>query len=213
MESTIKRLSADRDAECAAWEAIRAICCRTGDNGDPIAKERWDFFARLWIEPYEKLVPEWTYAAISGGAVVGYLTGCPNTNQFTRSKFWRADLPLLFQIACGRHHGVADAPAFIRSTLRLAQPVEARFSQALRQRLDRSYPAHLHVNVEVEFRRSGLGRLLIENYLADLRQQGVSGVHLLCGAAPLAFYRRLGFQVLESLRLRDGEIFAMGQNL
>ena len=213
MESTIKRLSADRDAEYAVWQAIRAICCRTGDNGDPIAKERWDFFARLWIEPYEKLVPEWTYAAMSGGAVVGYLTGCPNTNQFTRNKFWRVDLLLLVQITCGRHRGAVDAPAFIRRALRLTQPVEARFSEVLRRRLIRSYPAHLHVNVEVGFRRSGLGRLLIDSYLADLRRSGVGGVHLFCGAAPLEFYRRLDFQVLESLRLRDGDVFAMGRNL
>jgi GNAT superfamily N-acetyltransferase len=213
MEAMIKRLSADRNADCAAWQAIRAICCRTGDNGDPIAGERCDFFARLWIEPYEKLVPEWTYVAISGGGVVGYLTGCPNTSQFTRSKFWRADLPLLVQIACGGHRGAADAPAFIRRALRLAQPVEARFSEALRRRLSRLYPAHLHLNVEVEFRRAGLGRLLIENYLADLRRSGVGGVHLFCGAAPLAFYRRLDFQVLESLRLRDSEVFAMGRSL
>lgn len=213
MESTIKRLSADRDADCAAWKAIRAICCRTGDNGDPIAKERWDFFARLWIEPYEKLVPEWTYAAMSGGAVVGYLTGCPNTNRFTRSRFWRADVPLLVQIVRGRHRGAADAPAFIRRILRLAQPVEARFSEALRRRLSRSYPAHLHVNVEAEFRRAGLGRLLIEKYLTDLRRSGVGGVHLFCGAAPLEFYRRLDFQVLESVRLRDGDVFAMGRGL
>jgi hypothetical protein len=213
MESMIQRLSADRDAECAAWQAIRAICCRTGDNGEPIAGERWDFFARLWIDPYEKLVPEWTYTAMSGGAVVGYLTGCPNTNQFMRSKFWRADLPLLVQIVCGRHHGAIDAPAFIRRSLRLARPFEARFSEALRRRLSRSYPAHLHVNVEAGFRRTGLGRLLIENYLADLRRSGVGGVHLFCGAAPLDFYRRLDFQVLESLRVRDGAVFAMGQNL
>jgi GNAT superfamily N-acetyltransferase len=213
MESTIKRLSADRGVESAAWQAIRAICCRTGDNGDSIAAERWDFFARLWIEPYEKIVPEWTYIAMSVGAVVGYLTGCPNTNQFTRSKFWRADLPLLVQLACGRHRGAADAPAFIRRALRLAQPVEGRFSEALRQRVSRSYPAHLHVNVDTEFRRAGLGRLLIENYLTDLRRSSVGGVHLFCGGAPLGFYRRLGFQVLESLRSRDGEVFAMGQRL
>jgi len=213
MESTIKRLSANRDAECAAWQAIRAICCRTGDNGNPIARERWDFFARLWIDPYEKIVPEWTYTAMSGGAVVGYLTGCPNTSQFTRSRFWRADLPLLVRIACGRHCGAADAPAFIRRALRLAQPVEARFSEALRRRLSRSYPAHLHVNVEAAFRRAGLGRRLIENYLADLRRSRIGGVHLFCGAAPLEFYRRLDFEVLESLRLRDGEVFAMGQSL
>lgn len=213
MSAIIKRLSADRESDRAAWQAIRAICCRTGDNGEAIAADRWDFFARLWIDPYEKIVPEWTYVAVSDGAVIGYLTGCPNTKKFTRNKFWRADLPLLVRIACGHYRSAPDSPAFIRRALGLARPVEARFSAALRQNLVRSYPAHLHVNIEAEFRRAGLGRLLIENYLADLRRSGVAGVHLFCGAAPVEFYRRLHFRVLGTLKPREAIIFALAQEL
>lgn len=213
MNSIVKRLSADRESERAAWRAIREICCRTGDNGEPIAAERWEFFWRLWISPYEKLLPEWTYVAISDGAVVGYLTGCPGSEEFNRERFWRSDLPLLARVACGRYRGVADARAFARRMLGLARPVETRFSRGLRQTLIRSYPAHLHINLDADFRRAGLGRLLIENYLFDLRRSGVAGVHLFCGAAPVEFYRRLHFQVLETVGLRETVVFALGQQL
>ena len=60
---SVRRLSASRAVDRAAWAAVHGLCCRTGDNGDPIAPERWELFARIWIEPYEKLLPEWTYVA------------------------------------------------------------------------------------------------------------------------------------------------------
>ncbi len=213
MDAVIKRLSADRQADGALWQSVRALCCRTGDDGAPIAQERWDLFARLWIEPYQRLVPEWTYVALGDGAVVGYLTGCPDTERFVRRKFWRADLPLLARIACGRHRGAPDAPAFIRRALGLARPVEARFSETLRRTLIDAFPAHLHINVDSACRGAGLGRRLMETYLGDLRRSGVGGVHLFCGAAPLEFYRRLDFQLLETLSVRGGAVFALGQKL
>jgi hypothetical protein len=37
---TTRRLSPDREVEKASWAAIRELCCRTGDNGYAIAKER-----------------------------------------------------------------------------------------------------------------------------------------------------------------------------
>src|SRR5207302_5779241 len=83
---SIRRLSADLLVDKASWAAVRDICCRTGDNGRPIAAERWEFFSQLWIEPYQKLVPEWTYVAVASESIVGYLTGYPNSKEFFRRK-------------------------------------------------------------------------------------------------------------------------------
>ena len=51
---TIRRLTVNRESERAIWHAIGELCCRTGNNGEPIAPERWRLFAKIWIEPYEK---------------------------------------------------------------------------------------------------------------------------------------------------------------
>jgi hypothetical protein len=83
---TTRRLALDRPAESPLWAEIRTLCCRTGDNGGPIAKERWEFFAKLWVEPYERFLPEWTYVALFEESVVGYLTGCPDSRKFARTK-------------------------------------------------------------------------------------------------------------------------------
>ena len=60
-----------------------------------------------------------------------------------------------------------------------------------------AYPAHLHIDLEARARGRGLGRVLIEGLLTDLRARGVPGVHLgvdVANANAIAFYRHLGFR-------------------
>jgi GNAT superfamily N-acetyltransferase len=210
---TARRLSGGHNADRASWTAIRELCCRTGNNGDPIAPERWEFFSRIWIEPYETILPEWTYVAESGVSIVGYLTGCPDSQVFYRRKLWRVTVPLLMAIAAGRYRRTPGVREFVKRALGLQKSAERRFTPALRRTIKGVYPAHLHMNIAAGYRHRGIGRLLIESYFADLRRRGVSGVHLFCGADPVDFYRRLGFQTLESTELNGFVTFALGARL
>lgn len=210
---TVKRLSDKPDLERGYWAAIREICCLTGDNGRPIAATRRQFFARIWIEPYQRLLPHWTYAAVDGDEVVGYLTGCPDSAIFYRQRTWRCSIPLLIQIGLGRYRNSSDARNFARRTLRMEKSVAPRFSPGVTQQLDRAYPAHLHINVDERHRQRGIGRRLVESYLADLRFQSVAGVHLFCGADPLGFYHSLGFEVIETANSATATVFLLGLRL
>ena len=87
----------------ADWQAVRTLCCQTGNGGDPIDPARWPLFGDLWIGPYQRLVPEWTYVAEAEDRIVGYLTGCPDTAALRRARRFRVTLPLLVGIACGRY--------------------------------------------------------------------------------------------------------------
>lgn len=191
----VRRLSGAR-AERNCWRFVRELCCDTGDNGDPVAPGRREFFSRVWIEPYEKLLPEWTYVAEDDGVVVGYLTGCPDTAKFTKAKRWRSTLPLLAAIALGRYRGTSDAGAFLRRATSRVPSLEERVSGELKQVVESDYPAHLHMNVAARHRGSGIGRRLIERYVGDLRAAAVPGVHLFCGPEPAGFYSRQGFREL-----------------
>ena len=213
MNSPIVRKLSGRRADRAAWGAVRDLCCRTGDNGDPIAPGRGDLFSRIWIEPYEKIVPEWTYVAESEGAIVGYLTGCPDSHKFIRQKTWRVTVPLLMAIAAGRYRQNTGASGFASQALRIRRSAERCFSRSLRREIVIAYPAHLHINIDAAHRRMGTGRRLVDSYIADLKQRAVSGVHLYCGAGPVPFYRRLGFHVLESVEIRGVAVFAMAIRL
>ena len=208
---TIRRLTVNGESERAVWHAIGSLCCRTGDNGAPIAPERWQLFVRIWIEPYEKQLPDWTYVAEAGGEVVGYLTGCPDSKNFNRRNFWRSTVPLLGDILLGRFRGQRDARAFARRALGIAPSVERRFPIHVRRQIRSIYPAHLHINVDARFRGGGVGRQLCHAYFADLRAQGITGIHLYCGADPLKFYLRLGFEELSSLRLGGVAVHLLGK--
>jgi ribosomal protein S18 acetylase RimI-like enzyme len=209
LDVTVRRLSAG-PADGSTWAGVRELCCRTGNNGDPVAPERWEFFARLWIEPYEKLLPEWTYVAEAEGALAGYLTGCPDSVRFARAKFWRLTLPLLVATAAGRYRKVPGARQFTRQALGLTSGIECRFSRSVQEAIAITYPAHLHINVDARYRRLGIGRRLIEEYWADLRAARIPGVHLFCGPDPVEFYRRLGFHELGRVETRGIPVFALG---
>ncbi len=207
---TVRRLSTVVAIEKREWRAVKELCCRTGNNGAPIAPDRWQFFGRLWIEPYEKICPQWTYVAEAGALVVGYLTGCPNTRAFVRAKLRRFALPLLIDIALGRYPGSGDARRYVRQILRLERSPESLVPSEIREAISREYPAHLHMNVEAAWRGLGVGTKLIARYFYDLQSANISGVHLYCGADPVPFYRRQGFGELARTIFRDRPLYALG---
>jgi GNAT superfamily N-acetyltransferase len=205
---TVKRLSSNLEAE---WRAVHEICCRTGNNGQPISAERWPFFPRLWVEPYQKIFPQWTYAAQAGGLVIGYLTGCPDSRAFARSWLWRFALPLLIDVIRGRYSWNPDARTFVRQFFGLEMQPDGIFPREFRRMLYRDYPAHLHMNVEAAWRRRGVGAKLIEAFIGDLRGAVIPGVHLYCGADPVPFYLRQGFKELGKVFFREIAVFALGR--
>ncbi len=63
------------------------------------------------------------------------------------------------------------------------------------------YPAHLHIDLLPEAQGQSWGRKLIQTLVVALREQGVSGLHLVAGAdntGAIAFYPRVGFTAIPS---------------
>lgn len=125
------------------------------------------------------------------GDVLGYLMGCPDTRAYQRwasahlrRVAWRA-LTL-------RYRGV-----FTRKSLGYIW----RYACLRVPYLDLSpYPAHLHINTRADVRGQGIGRALMTAYLAQLRAEGIKGVHLETSSANTVaapWYARLGFVLLQ----------------
>jgi GNAT superfamily N-acetyltransferase len=198
----------------ADWSAIRSLCCRTGNGGEPIDRDRWPLFAELWIGPYQHLVPDWTYVAEVDGQVVGYLTGCPDTAALRRARRFRVTLRLLAGIACRRYAWTVDARRMVSLAFRFRRGTEAQLAPRLPADLARTHPAHLHMNVEAQYRRHGIGAALIQRYVRDLASIGVPGVHLVCGAGPRAFYERNGFAEMATIEVGPGRcVHTLGRRL
>lgn len=73
----------------------------------------------------------------------------------------------------------------------------------------REYPAHLHIDLQARARGTGLGRVLIDRLLTELRERQVDGAHLevdTANANAIGFYEHLGFR--EVGRPPDGILMA-----
>ena len=204
----------DQPRDQKDWEAIRRICCSTAKaGGTPIEAVRWPFFSEVWIGPYQKLRPEWSYVLRGGdGQVGGYLTSAPDTRRFERERAYRFNLPMIFKVLFRLYDSNLDTGRFLRRALGKEASPETRFSVAVQARLAREFPAHLHINLDSGFRKKGGGSLLIERLLRDLLVCGVPGVHLYCAAGPVKFYLAQGFETLEKIEVAPGvPVYAMAR--
>jgi ribosomal protein S18 acetylase RimI-like enzyme len=166
------------------------VCLLTGDAGRD-ATELYrdpDLLGHVYVGSYVASRTGTQLVAVDDQGVAGYLLSADDTLAFERwaeSEWWpslRARYPL-------RDDDSSDS-ALVRL---IHQPERAPEAVA------HEFPAHLHIDLLERARGLGLGRLLIERLLADLRDRGIRGVHL--GVATdnqnaIGFYRHLGFEII-----------------
>lgn len=77
------------------------------------------------------------------------------------------------------------------------------------------YPAHLHINLDADWRGQGIGARLIDAFARQAAQCGVTGVHIVTGASArnVSFYRRCGFVPLRELDWEGSRVVFMARNL
>jgi ribosomal protein S18 acetylase RimI-like enzyme len=161
-----------RAYEPADRESIRRICFETGYMGEPI-DWLWpdrESFADLVTRYYTDLEPESILVATQGGRVVGYLTGCVDTER-TRGAAAREIRRLL-------RRGALLAPGFAAFLGRVLVDVVRDRGAPDEALFDARWPAHLHIDFLPEARGRGLGRRIMDRWFERLRSLGVRGVHL-----------------------------------
>lgn len=192
------------------FRAMRRICCETADAGNPISKERWAFWGDWWVGPYEKLTPDWCWVAEESGNIVGYLTGVPATISFEIKKELLFELPTLFRYRHREPASAADYQRMLRRSLFLEKSPFRCFSLSTRITLLTQFPAHLHTNVYQSSRGRGVGRALQEAFERELEKQQVPGLHILCAAGPVPYYKKTGFKIFDEIEFRPGRtVYAM----
>jgi ribosomal protein S18 acetylase RimI-like enzyme len=160
-----------------------------------------DLLGHIYVGPYVVGQPGMELVLVDEGGVAGYLLAADDTPAFQdwqESEWWPA-LRARYPPAEG---GSADAELVRIIHAPPHCPVEVA----------REYPAQLHIDLLEHARGQGLGRMLVERLLTDLRGRGVGGVHLEVDARnsrAMGFYERLGFRELERM---PGSVL-MGQRL
>ncbi len=76
------------------------------------------------------------------------------------------------------------------------------------------FPAHLHINMAGDVRSLGLGSALIERFVGDVAEAGLSGVHVVTGAASrnVAFYERNRFTTAHEFDWQGIRLVLLGRS-
>jgi len=173
------------------------ICLRTaasGEDGSELFRSAPESVGDLYAVPYAEFAPELITILDDGSGACGYVLGVSDTAAYEDwlEAHW---FPLLRQRYQLPQDGGVELDAASRLIRRFHGPVQREAASLLAE-----YPAHLHIDLLPRAQGQGLGRQLMETFLAALRVRGVAGVHLGLGAAnlrALGFYRRLGFSEIE----------------
>jgi GNAT superfamily N-acetyltransferase len=197
-----------RKAQASDWSRIREICWQTSSLGSAMPPWRREVFSEVWIGPYEAELPNWTWVATFADAthspVAGYITVAPDTRALHKTWAWRLrpsacraalktwrDSPFSLEKFLP-----TDLTRHFRRSFGWETGPESALGIDFLQNLFNSYPAHLHINLSPEHQGQGGGTPLLQTALEALRHAGIPGAHLFCGDAPLKFYERNGFLVL-----------------
>ena len=177
--------------------AVFRIGADTSFFGEPleIYMDDRQLFCDIFYSYYTDLEPEHCWVACAQKEVVGFLTGCVNTA--TQRRLWaRKILPVITGRILRGDYRIG------RKTLRYTWKVVLSAMRSEFTHVNVAlYPAHLHINLAVDWRGRGLGRGLMEAYLEQLRQLGVPGVYLDTSsenATACILYEKMGFRILDS---------------
>lgn len=175
---------------------LAAVCLATAaDGGDGTALyARPDLPAEVYALPYVRFEPDLCLVVDDGtreGRVSGYVLGTSDTAGFEE---WAARA---WWPGVRRRHPVAEQrPGSSDARLAALADPPARTPRAVSDR----YPAHLHVDLLPHVQGQGLGRRLLEAFMAGAHAAGAGGVHLGVSTGnerAVGFYGRLGFHLVE----------------
>jgi ribosomal protein S18 acetylase RimI-like enzyme len=173
------------------------ICLETGDSGKDASAEFTDpeLLGAFYAAPYAVLEPDLTFVLQDESGICGYILGTRDSNQFADwmedewLPAWRTKHPLTVQA-----HSSLDSLSYQERIIALIHRGYVPYDCVL------EYPAHLHIDLLPRAQGQGWGRILMNTFLARLRELEVPGVHLGVGksnSGAIQFYERLGFVKLE----------------
>ena len=180
----------------ADLDDLYRICLATGAGGKDASALYRDpkLIGHVYAAPYAAFSPLTVFVAEDARGVSGYIVGAPDTRDFEArlEAEWWPGLRRLYRDPSGTPPAGWSNDQYM--SYRIHRP--SRTASAITE----LYPAHLHINLMPWLRGSGVGRRLMERWLATVREMGAQGAHLAVGATnhrAIRFYRACGFRELE----------------
>jgi ribosomal protein S18 acetylase RimI-like enzyme len=181
-----------RDLQLGDLDALYRIALATADSGADAAHLYRDpkLVGNLYAAPYALLALEFALVVEDASGVGGYILGALDTLAF------EARLEAEWWPPLRRHYAdpSGDPSSWGLDQLRTYQIHHPRPPPV---RITDPYPSHLHINLLPRLQGRGLGRAMIDAWLARIAAAGSRGMHL--GVSPanrraLRFYRAYGLE-------------------
>lgn len=175
-------------------EALFKIGAETAFFGAPIEAYMEDRrpFLDAFYAYYTDYEPEHAWVACVDHQVVGFLTGCTDTKRSEKIMRQKLVPGVVWNVLRWRYKLGPKVWRYTREIV--GAGLRGEFPPADVGR----FPAHLHINLADGFRGLGLGRRLMEAYLAQLKKLGIAGVHLhttSLNEAACRLYEASGFRI------------------
>ena len=188
-------------------EDLYRICLLTGWSGEDASGIYRDpkLVGHLYAAPYGVLAPECALVAEDAEGVAGYILGAVDTAAFearAEAQWWP---PLRSQYADPAGQPRREWTPDQRLAFLIHHPNRTPAELALR------FPAHLHIDLLPRLQGQGLGRQMMDAWLALAKSMGASGAHLGVSAAnhrALRFYRAYGLAEQAEWSGRHSILFA-----
>lgn len=185
--------------------ALYEICLKTGDAGADASALHRDprILGEVYAAPYAALEPDLVLVAQDAEGVAGYVLGAADTRAFEaacEAQWWPA--------LRARYADTAHVPSWRRTNDEWAA-YQIHHPPKAPQRAVEAAPAHLHIDLLPRLQGQGLGRALMDAWLARVRGRA----HLACSARnarALRFYGRYGFRRLDGIASKDVVWMAIG---
>jgi len=181
-----------RSSDPTDLASLYSICLLTGDSGKDASKLFQDPFllGHFYAAPYGVLEPETCFMLEDDAGTCGYIVSARDSRNF-EERMNREWLPPL------RQRYTMPLESDRSPDAGMVRVLHAGYHAGVEADL---YPAHLHIDLLERAQGQGQGKRLMHTLWGRLRQLEVPGVHLGVSkknAGGVAFYRKLGFELLE----------------
>ncbi len=173
--------------------SLYKICLLTSNNGKDIEEfeNEPDLLGHLFVGPYVTFEPELCFVLTNNFKPCGYVLGTKNSEKFylTAEKKW---FPLLRQRYKLPEQNDKSRMALIKRVLHKGHKPKDKFE---------NHPAHLHIDILPFAQGKGMGKKLMFEFLNQLKNQKVAGLHLEVGKKNIKainFYQHIGFTKLKN---------------
>ena len=173
---------------------VREVACNTAFQGALPKRTQVDknLLADLLTLYYTQFEPESIIVADLNGTVVGYIMGSIKPRRFRGKTIQLFLSTILAKLICGRYKKIFQ-------TFPLLLLVIFGLMKGERDpKTEDEYPAHLHINIEREYQKSGLGSQLMSAWHQYLNKKHIRGIYLSTistNKKAIAFFEKWGFRL------------------